>query len=75
LIGERTLGKGAVQNPVDLSDGSHLRLTIAHWFTPNGQLIQGEGLAPDIEIPLTEEDLAAGRDPQLERAVSYLLGQ
>ena len=75
LIGERTLGKGAVQNPVDLSDGSHLRLTIAHWFTPNGQLIQGEGLVPDIEIPLTEEDLADGRDPQLERAVSYLLGQ
>jgi carboxyl-terminal processing protease len=75
LIGERTLGKGAVQNPVDLSDGSHLRLTIAHWFTPNGQLIQGEGLAPDIEVPLTEEDLADGRDPQLDRAVSYLLGQ
>jgi carboxyl-terminal processing protease len=75
LIGERTLGKGAVQNPVDLSDGSHLRLTIAHWFTPNGQLIQGEGLVPDIEVPLTEEDLADGRDPQLERAVSYLLEQ
>lgn len=75
LIGERTLGKGAVQSPVDLSDGSHLRLTIAHWFTPDGQLLAGEGLAPDIEVLLTEEDLANERDPQLERAISYLLGQ
>jgi len=75
LIGEPTLGKGAVQSPVDLSDGSHLRLTIAHWFTPSGQLLAGEGLAPDIEVPLTEEDLANERDPQLERAVTYLTGQ
>lgn len=75
LIGETTLGKGAVQNPVDLSDGSHLRLTIAYWFPPDGQLIQGEGIAPDIEVPLTEEDLAAGRDPQLEQAVANLLGR
>ncbi|HJX37552.1 MAG TPA: S41 family peptidase [Anaerolineae bacterium] len=73
LIGETTLGKGSVQSPVDLSDGSHLRLTIAHWFTPNGQLIQGHGLAPDIEVPLTEEDLANERDPQLDRAIAYLL--
>jgi carboxyl-terminal processing protease len=73
LIGETTLGKGSVQSPVDLSDGSHLRLTIAHWFTPNGQLIQGHGLAPDIEVLLTEEDLANERDPQLDRAIAYLL--
>ena len=74
LVGEPTLGKGAVQDPVDLSDGSHFRLTTAHWFTPNGQLIQGEGLAPDIVVPLTEEDLANDRDPQLEEAVNQLLG-
>jgi carboxyl-terminal processing protease len=73
LIGETTLGKGSVQSPVDLSDGSHLRLTVAHWFTPNGQLIHGEGLVPDIEVPLSEEDLANGRDPQLDRAIAYLL--
>jgi len=60
---------------VDLSDGSHLRLTTAHWFTPNGQLIQGEGLAPDIEVALTDEDLANDRDPQLEEAVNQLLGR
>jgi carboxyl-terminal processing protease len=75
LIGEATLGKGAVQSPLDLSDGSHLRLTIARWFTPDGQLIEGEGLAPDIEVTLSDEDLVQGRDPQLDQAVSYLLGR
>ena len=73
LIGEHTFGKGAVQSPIDLSDGSHLRLTIAHWFTPNGHLIQEGGIAPDIEVGLTDEDAVAGLDPQLDRAVSYLL--
>lgn len=73
LIGERTLGKGSVQSPIDLSDGSHLRLTIAHWFTPDGQLIQADGLAPDIEVTLSDEDLVEGQDPQLDRAINYLL--
>jgi carboxyl-terminal processing protease len=75
LVGETTLGKGAVQDPIDLSDGSHLRLTTAHWFTPDGELIQGQGLAPDIEVMLTEEDLANDRDPQLEAAINQLLGR
>lgn len=74
LIGEHTFGKGSVQSPIDLSDGSHLRLTIAHWFTPSGQLIQEGGLAPDIEVTLSDEDLAEGLDPQLDAAINYLLG-
>jgi carboxyl-terminal processing protease len=72
LIGETTLGKGSVQSPIDLGDGSHLRLTIAHWFTPDGQLIHGDGLHPDIEVALTAEDLANEEDPQLDRAIEYL---
>jgi carboxyl-terminal processing protease len=75
LIGEGTFGKGSVQSPIDLSDGSHLRLTIAHWFTPNGQHIQEGGIAPHIEAPLSDEDLAKGQDPQLEMAINYLLDQ
>ncbi len=75
LIGEQTFGKGSVQNPIDLSDGSHLRLTIAHWFTPNNQLIHRDGLAPDIEVPLDDDDLVAGLDPQLDAAINFLLGQ
>jgi carboxyl-terminal processing protease len=72
LIGETTFGKGSVQLPHTLSDGSELRVTIARWFTPNDRAIHGEGLAPDIEVPLTQEDLEADRDPQLDRAIEYL---
>ena len=73
LIGETTFGKGSVQLAHKLQDGSELRVTIAHWFTPNGRQIHGTGLAPDISVPLTEEDATAGRDPQLDRAVEYLI--
>ena len=73
LVGEKTFGKGSVQLPHQLPDGSELRITIAHWFTPNGRQIHGTGLTPDMVVPLTEEDVKAGRDPQLERAAEYLL--
>lgn len=73
LLGARTFGKGSVQIPDELSDGSVLSITTARWFTPNDRLIHGEGLQPDIEVPLSEEDIAADRDPQLDRAVEYLL--
>jgi carboxyl-terminal processing protease len=73
LVGERTFGKGSVQLPHTLSDGSDLRITIARWFTPKEREIQGIGIIPDIEVEMTLEDLEAGHDPQLERAVEYLL--
>jgi carboxyl-terminal processing protease len=73
LIGEKTYGKGSVQIPNSLSDGSQLRVTIAHWFTPKGRGIHKVGLQPDIEVKLTQEDREAKRDPQLDRAVKYLL--
>jgi carboxyl-terminal processing protease len=73
LIGTTTLGKGSVQMVHALSDGSELRVTIARWFTPEGRAIHGEGLEPDIEVELTEDDVLAERDPQLERAIDYLL--
>ncbi len=69
LIGERTLGKGSVQQPFALKDGSELRVTVARWFTPSGRAIHDEGLIPDIEVKAGEE----GKDAQLEKAVEYLL--
>ncbi len=74
LIGEQTLGKGSVQLSHHLSDGSELRVTIARWFTPNGRAIHEEGLTPDIQVDITDEDIEAGRDPQLQRAIEYLQG-
>ncbi len=73
LIGETTFGKGSVQLLHELRDGSELRVTVARWFTPNDRLIHDQGLEPDIVVEITPEDLDAGRDPQLERAVEYLL--
>ncbi len=73
LIGEKTYGKGSVQLVNTLSDKSQLRVTVAHWFTPKDRMIHGAGLQPDIVVPLTKEDAAAKRDPQLDRAVDYLL--
>ncbi len=72
LIGEKTLGKGSVQIPHNLPDGSQLRVTVAHWFTPNDKCIHGEGITPDIEAPFPT-DTPTGEDPQLDRAEQYLL--
>ncbi|MFW6068439.1 MAG: S41 family peptidase [Chloroflexota bacterium] len=72
LIGETTFGKGSVQVTHALSDDSELRVTIARWYTPNNQSIDGNGIAPDIEVP-TPTELGGDEDPQLQRAVEYLL--
>jgi carboxyl-terminal processing protease len=73
VLGEQTFGKGTVQIPHTLSDGSELRVTIAEWLTPSGKQISGEGIVPDVYVERTQEDFVDGQDPQLERAVEYLL--
>ncbi len=75
LIGVNTYGKGSVQNVHTLSDNSELRVTIAHFFSPLDHEINGVGIAPDIEVQVTDEDVAAKRDPQLDRAVEFLKTQ
>lgn len=72
LVGETTFGKGTIQDAEDLSDGTGLHLTVAKWLTPSGKWINGTGLKPDFEVALTDEDLNAGRDPQLDKAVGLL---
>lgn len=72
LVGETTFGKGSVQQIHPLSDGSELRVTIARWYTPNDNTIDGEGITPDIEVE-TPEDLGGPEDGQLMRAIEFLL--
>lgn len=72
LIGEKTFGKGTVQELENLKDGSVLKLSTAEWLTPNGNSIEKKGLTPDIEIKMSDEDVEAGRDPQLEKAIEIL---
>lgn len=50
ILGERSFGKGSVQNIIPLSDGSGLKLTVALYYTPNGSSIQAEGIVPDLEV-------------------------
>lgn len=71
LIGAKSFGKGSVQQLEDLNRGS-LKITIAHWLTPKGNLINEIGLEPDIKIEITEEDRQANRDPQLEKALEII---
>lgn len=72
LIGEKTFGKGSVQSLYTLDDQSVMHVTVATWFTPKHNQIEGSGLKPDIAVPLTPEDAAKGSDPQLDRAVQFL---
>ncbi|RJQ14023.1 S41 family peptidase [Candidatus Parcubacteria bacterium] len=74
LIGTKTFGKGSVQELVDLKEGTSLKLTIANWLTPNKNLISNKGLEPDISVELTNEDIEAGKDPQLEKALEIVKG-
>jgi carboxyl-terminal processing protease len=72
LVGEKTFGKGSVQEIEDLSKGAKLRVTVAHWYTPNGKNIAKEGIAPDYEVKMTEDDYNNDRDPQLQKALEIL---
>lgn len=72
IIGETTFGKGTVQELKNLSGGSTLKLTVAHWILPKGDLIDGIGIKPDIEVQLTTEDFETDRDPQLDKALEVL---
>ncbi len=69
LVGVQTFGKGSVQEVEKLDDGSALRLTVAHWFTPLGRGINGTGITPDVVI---EQDDGKDGDEQLQKAVELL---
>lgn len=72
VIGEKTFGKGTVQELSDFTDGSTLKLTVAEWLTPKGRSIEKDGILPDIAVKLTDEDRKAEKDPQMERALAEL---
>jgi len=76
LVGQQSFGKGSVQQVEKLSDGSEVKITIAHWYTPDGVNINKKGITPDVVVPAaTSAQVQAGSDPQLDKAKSLLLAK
>jgi carboxyl-terminal processing protease len=72
LVGEQTYGKGTVQTTINLNGSALLKVTIQRWYTPKDTNIDGKGLTPDKVVGLTNSDILAGHDPQLDAAIQQL---
>lgn len=80
LVGTRTYGKGSVQSVVSLGDGTALKMTVAHYLTPNGRSIHGKGIEPNVRVeegpsddhgdPMDDDSV----DPQRDEALRILEG-
>jgi carboxyl-terminal processing protease len=75
LIGQKTYGKGVVQQLINFKDNSQLKVTVASWYRPDGQNINKKGITPDKTVKLTDQDAKAGTDTQLQAAQAYLAGK
>jgi len=74
LVGVTTYGKGSVQNWIPLTNNQGaVRITIARWLTPNHRQINKVGLIPDYVVEITDADIAANKDPQLDKAIELIL--
>jgi len=72
LVGKNTFGKGSVQELIDITDNTSLKVTIARWLTPEGKSISNGGLSPDYDVDLDPEKFKNGEDTQLQKAIEVL---
>lgn len=72
IVGETSYGKGVMQTMLDVSGGGMLKVTSAHWYTPNGDGINDKGITPDVPVELTYEQINKNIDTQLDKAKSLL---
>ena len=75
LIGTQTFGKGSVNLPKILKNGSGMYFTVGRWYSPNGHIIEGQGLTPNIIVDRADNGSDSDKDKQLELAIDYLQGQ
>jgi carboxyl-terminal processing protease len=72
IVGEQTFGKGSVQDYQVLPDGSALKVTVAEWYTPNGNNINEKGVTPDVEVKEDFEKEEVGKDVMIDKALELL---
>lgn len=70
LVGTQTFGKGSVQELVETTGDTSLKVTVARWVTPDGTVISGNGLTPDVVAEMPEQPTST--DPQLDRAIEVV---
>ncbi|KKR70314.1 MAG: Carboxy-terminal-processing protease [Candidatus Nomurabacteria bacterium GW2011_GWB1_40_7] len=73
LVGAQSFGKGSVQEVVDITSDTILKITVANWLTPNGTSISEKGLTPDYPVEITQKDIDAQKDPQMDKAIQLLI--
>lgn len=72
LVGSQSFGKGSVQEIMKVTPDTLLKITVAKWLTPGGNSISEKGLMPDYVVEITQKDIEAKKDPQLDKAVELL---
>jgi carboxyl-terminal processing protease len=75
LVGEKSFGKGTVQELIPLKDKSTIKVTIANWLTPKGTLIDKNGIDPDYKVALPDDWKKGDPDPQLNKAIEVINGE
>jgi len=75
LVGTNTYGKGSVQELVNITPTTALKLTVARWLPPDGKPIPVTGIVPDVQVAITDADVTAGKDPQMDKAIQILDSQ
>ncbi|MFA6184416.1 MAG: S41 family peptidase [Parcubacteria group bacterium] len=73
LVGKKSYGKGSVQELLNLSGETTVKITVARWLTPKGNQINEKGISPDVEVNLTDDDYSKNKDPQMDKALEILL--
>lgn len=72
VIGQKTFGKGTVQQMIEMNGGAMIKVTVQRWFTPKGTNVDKKGITPDQAVEMTRDDANAGKDPQLDAAKAFL---